>query len=80
MAMTIQGVGGNAHIAGFGEITLHTYTTVPKVSHGKPVYGNPDGRITFTNVALVENSPVNLLSLSAWTDRFPHHSMNVSRD
>ncbi|CEL54426.1 hypothetical protein RSOLAG1IB_11673 [Rhizoctonia solani AG-1 IB] len=28
MSMTTQGVGGNAHISGFGKITLHTYTTI----------------------------------------------------
>ncbi|KAJ1305439.1 hypothetical protein OPQ81_000449 [Rhizoctonia solani] len=77
-SMSIQGVGGMAHISGFGDIILCTYTTMPKIINKRPHYGQPDGCIIFTNVALVEDSPVNLLSLSAWTDHYPHHSMTVT--
>jgi hypothetical protein len=75
-----MGVGGNAHITGFGEITLHTFAKLPKIVNNHPIYGRPISCLTFTNVALVEESPVNLLSLSAWTDQFPCHSISVSRD
>ncbi|QRW09844.1 Copia protein [Ceratobasidium sp. AG-Ba] len=80
MSVTIQGVGGNANISGFGEITLYTHARVPQIVNKKPVYGRPDGRVLFTNVALVEDSPVNLLSLSTWTDKYPQHTMHVVRD
>ncbi|QRW04445.1 Copia protein [Ceratobasidium sp. AG-Ba] len=80
MSVTIQGVGGNANISGFGEITLYTHARVPQIVNKKPVYGRPDGRVLFTNVALVEDSLVNLLSLSTWTDEYPQHTMHVVRD
>ncbi|KAB5588691.1 Copia-like polyprotein/retrotransposon [Ceratobasidium theobromae] len=80
MSMTIQGVGGNAHISGFGNVKLLTYNNPPTIVNNQPHFSQPDSCITLMHVALVEESPINLISLSTWTDSYPSYMIIISRD
>ncbi|KAJ1309296.1 hypothetical protein OPQ81_004958 [Rhizoctonia solani] len=71
---SVLGIGGQAEIAGMGQVTLNISPFKPQQSKGKFkwISTNPkEEQVILQNVALVPDSPVNLISLSAWTDQFP---------
>ncbi|QRV91944.1 integrase core domain protein [Ceratobasidium sp. AG-Ba] len=79
----IQGIGGKASISGIGELTLKVGTEIPKVKKSTKeviLKGDTWTQITLNNAACVKESPVNLISISAWTDQFPHHEMITMGD
>ena len=76
----VIGIGGNATIQGSGTLVLKV-ATAPS-GHKRP---SQSGRIydkflTFKAVMLVEKSPVNLISMSAWTDEYPEHLFSIQGD
>ncbi|KAJ1307139.1 hypothetical protein OPQ81_001257 [Rhizoctonia solani] len=71
---SVLGIGGQAEIAGMGQVTLNISPFEPQQSKGKFkwISTNPkEEQVILQNVALVPDSPVNLISLSAWTNQFP---------
>ncbi|KAH7322324.1 hypothetical protein B0J17DRAFT_633371 [Rhizoctonia solani] len=81
---SVIGIGGHAEIEGMGKVTLHISPVEPQNVNQKiqwitaPKY-NPD-QVTLKNVALVPESPVNLISLLAQTDQFPKDKITTSKD
>lgn len=76
---SVIGIGGSTNITGLGQLTLHVGTIPPRLNKNQII---PEfiGNITLQNVALVPESPVNLISMSAWTDQFPDHAIQIKRD
>jgi hypothetical protein len=76
-----MGIGGQAEITGLGTLTLNIGITLPKINNKQPQSKDAyNDQIELNNVALVEKSPVNLISLSAWTDTFPWMKIVIQED
>ncbi|QRV97022.1 Copia protein [Ceratobasidium sp. AG-Ba] len=79
----VQGIGGKANISGISELTLKVGTEIPEVKKSTKeviLKGDTWTQITLSNAACVKESPVNLISISAWTNQFPHHEMITKGD
>ena len=80
IASSVLGIGGTADITGCGNLTLQLGTSVPSIEDGIYASKNFNNSVTLQKVMLVESSPVNLISISAWTDQFPSQTIEIKQD
>ena len=77
----VEGISGTTTISGKGDIILNVGTQPPTIVDEQLVIKDSfPTQVVLNNVALVESSPVNLISVSAWTDQFPMHNIMIAQD